>query len=263
MRLLGKLGFIHRRLWERDNLYRIAFLAGPAPLIGGGLAAGLWFLIQSTAPPEPAAQWGRPPQAAEYWSATEGPQSLQPSRPIPPAGANGELNGYERGLQGEIHAVAVSPTYNTDIDRSILTRFAIEGLTGDLAQIIPQGPQHTRFVGVGAGFLIIDAAGIYGLTARFERPSGPTADCLIRLYFGPRKIVSNYWMSVPGDSSKTYDPIKFDLKPGLYPIDWVIGCWQGQEMVGPGRVTILVSHPGDDKLVPARSDEIVRTERVK
>lgn len=263
-RFFGKLGFIHRRLWERDSFYRIALLAGPAPLIGGGVAAGIWIGLQAfPAPAAPLPQWGKPPQAAEDWSASGGPQTLPPTKPLPPAGANGELSGYEKGWQGSIHTVTISPTYNTDITQTALSSFFVEGLTGDLTRIVAEGPQNTKFIGSGHGFLVVRTAGLYALSARFERPPGPTADCLTRLYFGPRKAVSNYNVANPGNTSKTFDAIKFDLQPGLYYIGWVLGCWRGQETVGPGRVTVLVSHPGEEELQPVRPEDIVRAERVK
>ena len=100
--LFSKLGFIHRRLWDRDGLYRVALLFGPAPLIGCGVAAGIWFMIRAL--PAPIVQppdWGKPPQAAENWSTTGEAQTVQPARPIPAVGANGGLSGYEAGLAGD------------------------------------------------------------------------------------------------------------------------------------------------------------------
>ncbi len=110
----SKLSFIHRRLWDRDGVYRVALLLGPAPLIGCGVAAGIWFM--SRALPAPLVQppdWGKPPQAAENWSTTGEPQTVQPARPIPPVGANGGLSGYESGWRATTRAIEVSPTFNT------------------------------------------------------------------------------------------------------------------------------------------------------
>jgi hypothetical protein len=75
MRFFGKLGFIHRRLWERDGFYRTALLFGPAPLIGCGLAAGIWFMVRVL--PTPGVQppnWGKPPAGPENWSTTGEPK---------------------------------------------------------------------------------------------------------------------------------------------------------------------------------------------
>jgi hypothetical protein len=257
----SKLGFIHRRLWDRDGFYRIAVLFGPAPLIGCGVAAGIWFMVRAA--PMPTAQppaWVKPPQAAENWSTTGEPQTVQPARPMPPVGTNGALSGYEAGWRATIHAVEVSPIFDTDIKPTSLNTFFVDGPTIDLTQIIAAGPKGTRFVGAGSGFLVIRTPGTYALTLRFQRPPGAIADCVTRLGLSSRKIVSNFSVALPGNRSKTYDAARFDLQPGLYPIGWALGCWQGEESVGPGRITVLISHPGDQALQPARPDDIVRSE---
>jgi hypothetical protein len=256
----SKLGFIHRRLWDRDGFYRVALLFGPAPLIGCGVAAGIWFLVQAF--PAPVVQppdWGKPPLAADSWSTTGEPQTVQPAMPIPPVGAHGGLSGYVAGWRGSIHAVEVSPTFNTEIKPTPLSAFFVEGSTIDLAPIIAAGTKDTKFVGAGSGFLVIRTPGIYALSLRFERPPGPTADCLTRLSFGPHKVVSSYNLANQ-NISKTFDAARFDLKPGLYSIGWVLGCWRDQVTVGPGRITVLMSHPGDQALLPAGSEDIVRPE---
>jgi hypothetical protein len=264
MRFFSKLGFIHRRLWDRDGFYRMALLFGPAPLIGCGVAAGIWFMVGVL--PAPAVQppnWGKPPPTTENWSTTGDPQKVEPARPIPPVDANGGLGGFEVGWRAATFAPEVSPTLNTEIKRTPLNSFFVDGSTIELAQIIEAGPKNTRFVGAGSGFLVVRAPGTYAIALRFERPPGPTADCLKRLGFGPRNVVSNYELANPGNVSKTFDAVRFDLHPGLYPINWVFGCWRDQEPVGPGRISVLISHPGDQALQPARPDDIVRQERVK
>lgn len=256
---LSKLGFVHRRLWERDGFYRVALLFGPAPLIGCGVAAGIWFIVRAV--PTPVVQppdWGNPPQAAENWSTTGEPQAVEPALPIPLVGANGKLSGYAAGWRATIHAVEVSPTFNIEIKPTPLSAFFVDGSTIDLAPIIAAGTKDTKFVGTGSGFLVIRTPGIYALSLRFERSPGPIADCLTRLSFGPHKIVASYNLANPGDVSKTFDAARFDLKPGLYSIGWVLGCWRDQVSVGPGRITVLMSHPGDQALQPAGPEDIVR-----
>ncbi|MEJ0092758.1 MAG: hypothetical protein WDN46_04825 [Methylocella sp.] len=260
----SKLGFIHCRLWDGDGFYRVALLFGPAPLIGCGVAAGIWFMVRAL--PAPIVQppdWGKPPQSAENWSTTGEAQTVEPARPIPPVGANGGLSGYEAGWRATIHAIEVSPTFNTEITPTPLSAFLVDGSTIDLAPIIAAGAKDKKFVGAGSGFLVIRTPGTYALALRFERPPGLVADCLMRLSFGPHKIVSNYDLANPGNVSKTFDAARFDLKPGLYPIGWVLGCWRDQEMIGPGRTTIVMSHPGDQTLRPVAPDDIVRPERIK
>ena len=264
MRFFGKLGFIHRRLWERDGFYRTALLFGPAPLIGCGLVAAIWFAVREI--PAPVVQppnWAKPPPTTENWNTTGDPQKVEPARQMPPVDANGGLGGYETGWRAAVFALDITPTLNTDIKRTPLSSFFVDGSTIESAQIIAAGPKNTRFVGAGSGFLAVRAPGTYAITLRFERPPGPTADCLKRLGFGTRNVVSNYELGNPGNVSKTFDAARFDLQPGLYPISWVFGCWKDQEAVGPGRISVLIGHPGEQALQPARPDEIVRQERVK
>jgi len=216
--------------------------------------------------PAPVVQppaWAKPTQAAENWSAAAEPQIVQPASPIPPVGATGGLSGYEAGWRAAIHSVEVSPTLNTEIKQTPLNAFFVEGPKIDLAQIIAAGPKDTKFVGAGSGFLVIRAPGIYALSLRFDRPPGPTAACITRFGFGPRNVTSNLELANPGNVSKTYDAVRFDLLPGLYPISWVFGCWRDQEAVGPGRITVLMSHPGDEALQPVPPEDIVRKEQIK
>lgn len=260
----SKLGFIHRRLWDRDEFYRFAVFFGPAPLIGCGVAAGIWFMVRELpAPIVPPPEWSKTSQSAENWSTRGELQTVEPAGPIPPADANGGLTGYEAGWRAAIHAIEISPTYNTDIKQTPLSAFFVDGSKIDLAQIIAAGPKDTKFVGTGSGFLVIRAPGTYAISLRFDRPPGPTAACLTRLGFGPRKVASNYDLANSGNVSKTYDAVRFDLQPGLYPISWAFGCWREQETVGPGRITVVMSQPGDQALQPVRPDDIVRPERIK
>ncbi|ACB96368.1 hypothetical protein [Beijerinckia indica] len=262
--LFSKLGFIHRRLWDRDGIYRISLLLGPAPLVGCGLAAGIWIIVQAL--PVTAVQppnWGKPPRTADNWSTTDEPQTLAAARPIPPAGADGGLSGYEAGWRGTINPIEIKPTMDVDVKSTALSAFFLDGSKINMAQIIAAGPKNAPYVGLGNGFLVVRTPGVYALSIRLERPLGPVADCLTRLAFGPRRIVSNLILADPGNISKTYDAARFNLQPGLYPIAWAFGCWHDREVVGPGRITVLISHPGDQALQPALPDEIVRAERVK
>jgi hypothetical protein len=265
MRLFfSKLGFIHRRLWDRDDFYRVALLFGPAPLIGCGVAAGIWFMVRELpAPIMPPPQWSKISQSKENWSTRGELQTVEPAGPIPAADANGGLRGYEAGWRAEIHAIEISPTYNIGIKPSVLNAFFVDEPNIDLAQIIAAGTKDTKFVGTGSGFLVIRAPGTYAISLRLDRPPGPTAACLSRLGFGPRLVASNYDLANPGNISKTFDAVKFDLKPGLYPISWALGCWRDQETVGPARITVVMSHSGEQALQPVPAGDIIRPERVK
>jgi hypothetical protein len=256
----SKLGFIHRRLWDRDSFYRVALFFGPAPLIGCGVAAGIWLMVWAL--PAPIVQppdWIKLPKDTENWSTSGEPQAVKPASPIPAAGENGGLSGYEAGWSAAIRPIEISPTYNTDIKQTSLNSFFVDdGSKIDLEQIVAAGPKNTRFVGSGSGSLVIRTPGLYALTLHFDRPPGPAADCLMRLVFGSRKIVASFELEISNNFSKTYEAAKFDLQPGLYPTSWALGCWRGQETVGPGTMTILMSQPGDQSLQPVHPDDVVR-----
>jgi hypothetical protein len=256
-RFLGKLGFIHRRLWREDGLYRAALLFGPAPLLGGLLAGALWAGVQALdAPTRQLPQWATVRPGPSYWS-TDQPQTVQPAMALPPIRADGGLAGYEAGWQVTTNPIQVSPMMDVEVKPTPLTAFSLDGPSVDVAQLIAEQPQTSLYVGEGRGFLAVRTAGVYAITARIERPAGPIANCVMRMGFGPRRIMSNVRVGF-GNETMTYDAPQFDLQAGLYPIIWVFGCWHDHEVVGPGRMTLLVGHPGDPMPLPARANDIVR-----
>jgi len=175
---------------------------------------------------------------------------------------DGRLAGYELGWRVTTTPIQISSTMDVDVKTTPLTAFSLEGLTVDVAQIFAGGPKVSLYAGLGQGFLAIRTAGVYTLTLRLERSAGPSADCLTRLGFGPHRIVSTLNIGF-GNDVKTFEAPRFDLQPGLYPIGWAFSCWHGHEVVGPGRITLLVGHPGDPTPLPARSADIVRQERIE
>jgi hypothetical protein len=256
----SKLGFIHRRLWDRDGFYRGALLFGPVPLGGAAVAAGTWFMVHALAAPTvPLPDWAKLPQSADSWSASGETHAVPPAAPLPTVGANGSFSGYEPGWRAGIHPVEISPAFDADVKSTPLSAFLLEGTTIDLAPIIAAGPKDTRFVGTGSGSLVVRTPGTYALSLRFERPPGPVADCLTRLALGSRRIVSNLELANAGNMSKTFDAVSFNLQPGLYSIGWALGCWRDKQVVGPGRITVLMSGPGDQALEPVPPDDIIRT----
>ena len=256
--LVAKLGFIHRRLWQRDAGYRAAVLLGPAPLVGAVLACGLWGgvlgLKEVTYQPP---NWAVPSKNESWHSDASQPQILQPAKPLPEAGPDGALVGHEAGWNVAAHPIQVSQTMDVNVKPNQLAGFTIKGPSVDMAQILAGGPKTPLYVGIGTGFFVVREPGIYALSLRFERPPGAVADCLTRLGFGPHRIVSNLSLNV-SEASRKYATAWFDLRPGLYPIGWAFGCWHDSEVIGPGRMIILVSHPGETKLLPARPDDFVR-----
>lgn len=259
---LRKSAFIHRRLWRDDRLYPAALLLGPAPLLGFMLALGVWKSSQGI-----QALTYRPPawaavQRLPSWT-TDQPHIVQPDRPLPPSGPNGSLTGYEMGSEVTINPMEMNAQMVVDLKPSPIKAFFLDGPTFDMKQIIGQGPQSVPYAAVGSYFLPIRAAGVYALTARFERPAGSSADCLIRLSFGSRRIISAMAVNIVEDFSKTYDAPRFDLKTGLYRVGWAFACWSGRDLVDTGRMTLMVGHPGEPSLAPAHADDMVRPERIK
>jgi hypothetical protein len=258
---LAKFGFIHRRLWQRDGRYKVALLFGPAALVGLVTAIVLKVALDALVglighSPTPA--WATPVQRPDMWNANDDPvHSLQPASPLPPMTANGELSTYVPGWRAAINELEISQTLNIGIKREPISGFTYDGATIDMARLLAEGPKSSPFAGLGSAFLVVKTAGIYALSLNFERPAGQTANCLLRLGFGPKRVVSEVELSMVGDVSKTFDPVKFDLQPGLYPIGWAFGCWHEHDEVGPGRMTVLVSHPDEPQPRTARPDEIV------
>jgi hypothetical protein len=258
-RLFGKSGFIHRRLWQQDALYRTALLFGPAPLLGCLLAGAVWGGVEALrSTPHQMAQWAVP-QGPKMWStANDQPHAVAPTKPLPATGADGALAGYAAGWRVATAPIQVSRTLDVDVKTTRLTGFVLNEPAVDMSEIIAGGPRNALYVGIGSGFLVVKAGGVYALSARLERPAGQAADCLIRLGFGQYRIVSNLEIAVVNDVSKAFDAARFDLKPGLYSIGWAFGCWHDQEVTAPGRLVLLIGHPGEPTPQPARPDEIVR-----
>jgi hypothetical protein len=260
---LGKLSFVHRRLWRDDGVYRAAFLFGPAALVGCSLAFGLWetsVILQNTTSEPPA--WAV--RRSTTWdAAADRPNIVRPDRPLPPAGPNGEWIGYEPGWQVTLNPIEVDALMDADVKPSPVKAFNFDGPTVDMERIVSEAPKGDLYAALGSNFLVVKKAGVYALTAQFKRPAAPQANCLMRLAFGPHRIVAAVVESIVADFSKTFDAPRFELQPGLYRTGWTFTCWHDREPVGPGRLTLLVRHPDEDALAPARPDDIVGPERLK
>lgn len=261
-RLFGKFGFIHRRLWDRDVLYRVALLFGPAPLLGGMLAAAIWAGFHSSGPSaEPPPPWAVVQRPAPPSSADAAPRVVQPNIKLPQINPDGSVAGYQMGWTVLAHPITVSATLNVEVEQPSLSNFNtffLDGPSVDMARILAAGPKDQLYVGTGSGFLVVRAAGIHALTARFERPAGSPASCLVRLAFGPARVISNLELELVNSVTRTFTGGRFDLQPGLYPISWAFGCWRDQQMMAPARMTLLVGHPGEETQQPARPWDIVR-----
>lgn len=159
------------------------------------------------------------------------------------------------------NSARVNPTMDVTVSPSPLTGFLLDGPRIEVAQLMAQKPEAPLYVGVGSGLLAVRTAGIYAVTARLERPAGPVAQCLTRLGFGPYRIVSNFGVDMVSDIATTFNVARFDLQPGLYPIEWAFGCWHEGAETALGRLTVLIGHPGEPAPVLARADDIVRPRR--
>jgi hypothetical protein len=258
-RFVGKLRFIHRRMWHQDGGYRVALMLGPAPLLGAVLAAALWGTVVAVRevtyqPPS----WAVPQGSKILRDDAGHPLTVQPARPLPEVGADGGLIGHEPGWNVVARPIQVSQTMDVDIETNPLAGFAIKGPSVDMEQILAAGLKASLYIAVGTGSFVVRQPGVYAFSVRFERPPGPIADCLMRLGFGPHRVLSHLNLSAVSTVSLGYETAWFDLRPGLYPIAWAFGCWHGNEVIGPGRMTILVSHPGESTLSPTRPDDIVQ-----
>jgi hypothetical protein len=259
-RFFAKLGFVHGRLWQRDGGYRVALLLGPAPFLGAILAFAVWGGIQglqeTTVQPPP---WATPQPGPRAWADDrDHPQTVQPARSLPPISADGTLAGYAAGWNVVAKSFHVSPTMEVEIGRDPLSGFSLTGTSIDMDHILAKGPTDTPYVALGTGFFVAREAGLYAISLHFERPPGPVANCIKRLGFGPHPIGSRISVNIANSVSVGFDTGWFDLRPGLYHTAWLFGCWHDNEVIGPGRMTILVRHPGETMLSPARPDDFVR-----
>lgn len=260
--LAAKLGFVHRLLWQRDRAYRWAVLLGPPPLLGCALAAAIWSVVPRGTRPStvagadaPWAEWKRPVPQEEQ------PFTEAPSTPLPQRGADGKLVGFEPGWRGAIHPMTVSVTMDADVSGSVVSRFTLDQPVIPLTRILDAGPPSGLFVGDMTGFVVVSTPGSYALSVRLARSSPQSANCLVRLGSARHRLLRNINMNVNGQAVLNYPLTEFQLQPGLFSVAVAAGCWRGDQMVGPGEVTLMIRHPGEDAPQPARADEVVRPVR--
>ena len=253
----GKLGFIHRRLWERDGFYRVALFFGPAPLAGIALAAIVWAGIgamQNT--PDQPPPWARVPEITN--GSMDAPLAAIPAKPLPPLRADGSAIGYDPGWSITVNPLTVSPTMDVTVSATPITGFTVDEPTVTMARILAAGPKNQPVVAVSSGLLVIREAGTYGLFARFERPAGPPATCTVRLAVGGHRINTNVILNVVQHVAQDYPQGWFQLRPGLYKIEWAFGCWQGNDISDLGQISVMLVEPGGHTARPLRAGDIVR-----
>ena len=259
MRLTRKLAFVHRVLWQRDPIYRAVVLFGPPPLIGCALAASVLAGLHQIAPLTdasrdvvPWAHWSRPVPLSEQVL------TAQPTAALPSVDTSGGFVGFLSGWQGTIQPMSVDATMDADISAAVIARFTLDQPTISLARILDAGPPAGLFVGAERGFIVIRTAGVYAFALRLQRSSPQSADCIVRFNTSRQRLVRNINLNTSGDAVLHYPAAEFQLEPGLYLVAVGVGCWRGDHMVGPGELTLLIRHPGDDVLRPARADEVIR-----
>ena len=264
--LIGKLGFVHRELWRRDWLYRVSLLAGPAPIVGIIIAGAVWW-VSSSLPSGTGAHalppWATAVSKPDAWGTGDQPQAVAPAHPLPAVGADGMFVGLTQGWQAVINAVHIDPLLEIKIEPTPLSGFTAEGPGIDMDRVLAMRPAEPMYVAKGLAYLAIRTAGVHAFSLRLERPAGRAADCVTGLGFAGRKVYSEVSPNLVIDVSRTFDPAHFDLQPGLYRIEWIFGCWHDRAEVGSGQMTLLIQHPGEQSLEPARADEIIRPAHTK
>jgi len=260
MALRSKFAFVHRQLWRDDWYYRASLFLGPAPIVGCLLGFVFWMGIQyatTAAPPN----WATPKGADKNWHAAGYlPHPVSPDAPLPAVGADGQFVGYKRGWQFITRAGKVTPDNDIVMDNVPQTAFTIDTASVDMDTIMAKGPPMWLYAALGRGYLVVQNAGVYGLSLLFERDAGQPANCLSRLTLGGRSLVANLNLNLYAKVSVRYDGAQFDMRPGLYHLIWEFTCWHGEHVIGPGRSTLLIAHPGETTLQPADAAEFLRSE---
>jgi hypothetical protein len=256
--LLGKIGFAHRELWSRSGPYRAGLLLGPIPLLGAGLAFLVWVAASGGFGPALSAQWAKPKNTT--WAGAPGEAtSLQPTAELPATAKDGTLVGYRREWRITTHMFRVSSTWQTDFNETPLDRATyISGATLDMDRFFIK-PQRGLIAAMGAAMFVAREPGRYKFSAGFERPAGRPGSCLTRVVFLGRPLMATIEGNLIDERVRTYTGASFDLTPGLYSINFMFSCWNSNNVTqGPGRMTLLVQHPGETTLSPARIVDIVR-----
>jgi hypothetical protein len=256
----SKLGFIHRRLWDRDDFYRLALFFGPAPLIGAGLAAIVWVCIgterTATHQPPPWAHYTEPSKRDR--GSPDAPKPAIPAKPLPALRADGSAIGYDPGWSVTANPVTLNRPVDANVGATPIDGFTLAEPTVTMARLLEGRPKNKLFAGVASGFLVIRQAGTYGISARLERTPGPLADCLVRFGMNRESLVRNLRLNMVQRVTVDYEPAWFALQPGLYSVGWAFGCWHGNEMSDLGQFSLMITEPGRHDARPLEAGDIVQ-----
>ncbi len=191
---------------------------------------------------------------------TDPPRVVAPGMELP---ASGTPAGLVAGWQGGIQPIQIDATMDANVLPTRLASLTLDQPSLDLGRIIAAGPSTGRFVGFGVATLVVRTAGVYALTLRLQRADSERLTCMQRLIFANQRVVSNLTLNYAGPATLNFEPISFDLKPGLYPIGAVFGCWDDQREMGAATLEVMIRHPGEEGLRSARADEILRSAAVR
>ena len=259
--LAGKLAFVHRTLWQREQAYRWAVLLGPPPLVGCAVAALALAAIQplTTQTPSPASGSNAP---WAHWKGAvvkqDQPITEAPTAPLPRLDETGWFAGIQPGWTGDIYAMSVDATLDINVLGTVLGSFTLDQPTIPLSRIIDAGPPTGLFVGGAKTFFVVQTAGLYAFSARLTRAGTQSVECLVRLLSHHHRLLSAVVLNAAGNAVLNFRPTEFRLEPGLFLLQVAVGCWRGDHMVGSGELTIMVRHPGEAALKPATADELTR-----
>ena len=256
-RLAGRLAFVHRTLWQRDNTYRWAALLGPPPAIGLAVAAlclaafpRIWPGASTAPAGAPWARWTRP--------TSQGKQPfVEPTLKLPARDASGRYQGLQTGWRGEVHPMSVDATRDINVSGSVATTFSLDQPDIPLQRIVDAGPPSGLFVASAQSFFVVQTPGLYVFSVRLTRSGTQSADCGARLNSTHHQMIRNVNLNIDGGAVVNYPPTQFRLEPGLFRVGVGIGCWRGERELGGGNFTLLVRAPGETALRPAKTDELM------
>ena len=257
-RLVSRLAFVHRTLWQRDAAYRWAALLGPPPVIGVALAAlclaafpRLWATATTQAAGAPWAHGTRPPQQ-------EAEPFQESTLPLPARDANGRYHGLTPGWRGEIHPMSVDATQEVSVSGSVLASFSVDQPDIALQRVVDAGPPSGLFMARAQSFFVVRTPGLYTFSLRLARTGTQSADCVARLNSRRHQMIRHITLNVDKTAVLTYPTTQFRLEPGLLEVGVGVGCWRGEQVLGAGDVTVMVRRPGELALGPAAADELLR-----
>jgi hypothetical protein len=156
------------------------------------------------------------------------------------------------------YPLTVPATMDAEVVPTPIAGFTIDEPTVSMARLLDGRPKDKLFVVLASGYLVIREAATYGIFPRLERPAGPLANCLVRLSVNQRSLTRSLELSLAERVTLDHSPGWFRFQPGLYSINWVFGCWNGNEMSNLGQISVMLVEPGGRPARPLRAADIVR-----